>query len=328
MIYKCRRQHPWGIGVIRNKLIVVTGGAGFIGSHIAWELSRENDVIVIDNLYTGKRENSPPGARFIRADIRDYGAIAEVVSSADYVFHEAAVVSVVESIEKPLFTEEVNVLGTLNILKALMEGSGKLIFASSAAVYGDNPNLPLKESEKPKPTSPYGVTKVSSEHYLRVFHELYGIPTVALRYFNVFGPRQGANQYAGVISIFINRALRNEPLIIFGDGKQTRDFIYVKDVVRANILAAESRRAGGRVFNVARGERTTILELAMKVIEITGANTSIIFDKPRPGDIKHSQADISEIRKLGFEPEWSIEEGLKRTVEWYRKLQERPGEKS
>ena len=305
--------------MIRNKLIVVTGGAGFIGSHIAWELSRENDVVIIDNLYTGKRENSPPGARFIQADIRDYRAIAEVISSADYVFHEAAVVSVVESIEKPLFTEEVNVLGTLNILKALMEGSGKLIFASSAAVYGDNPNLPLKESEKPNPTSPYGVTKVSSEHYLRVFHELYGIPTVALRYFNVFGPRQGANQYAGVISIFINRALRNEPLVIFGDGKQTRDFIYVKDVVRANILAAESRRAEGRVFNVARGERTTILELAMKIIEITGANTSIIFDKPRPGDIKHSQADIEEIKRLGFKPEWSIEEGLKKTVEWYRK---------
>ncbi len=305
--------------MIKNKLIVVTGGAGFIGSHIAWKLSRENDVVIIDNLYTGKRENSPPGARFIQADIRDYRAIAEVISSADYVFHEAAVVSVVESIEKPLFTEEVNVLGTLNILKALMEGSGKLIFASSAAVYGDNPNLPLKESEKPKPTSPYGVTKVSSEHYLRVFHELYGIPTVALRYFNVFGPRQGANQYAGVISIFINRALRNEPLVIFGDGKQTRDFIYVKDVVRANILAAESRRAEGRVFNVARGERTTILELAMKIIEITGANTSIIFDKPRPGDIKHSQADIEEIKRLGFKPEWSIEEGLKKTVEWYRK---------
>ena len=303
---------------MKNKLIVVTGGAGFIGSHIAWELVRENEVIVIDNLYTGKEENVPPGAKLVKADIRDYSAIAELISNADYIFHEAAQVSVVESIRDPVFTEEVNVLGTLNILKALLEGHGKLIFASSAAVYGDNPNLPLRESERPRPLSPYGVTKVTGEEYLRVFHELYGLPVVALRYFNVFGPRQSANQYAGVISIFINRALKDEPLVIFGDGKQTRDFIYVKDVVKANLLVAESRKANGRVFNVATGKQTTILELATKIIEITGATSSIIFDKPRPGDIRHSLADISEIRNLGFEPEWSLEEGLKKTVEWYQ----------
>ncbi|ASJ07352.1 SDR family oxidoreductase [Thermococcus pacificus] len=302
---------------MRNKLVVVTGGAGFIGSHIAWELVRDNDVIIIDSLYTGKEENVPPGAKLVKADIRDYEAIAELISNADYVFHEAAQVSVVESVRDPIFTEEVNVVGTLNILKALLEGHGKLIFASSAAVYGDNPNLPLKETERPRPLSPYGVTKATAEEYLRVFHELYGLPVVALRYFNVFGPRQSANQYAGVISIFINRALAGEPLVIFGDGKQTRDFIYVKDVVKANILAAESRKANGRVFNVATGKQTSILELATKVIEITGASTSIIFDKPRPGDIRHSLADISEIRKLGFEPEWPLEEGLKKTVEWY-----------
>ena len=305
---------------MRNKLIVVTGGAGFIGSHIAWELVKDNEVIVIDNLYTGREENVPPGAKLVRADIRDYESIAKLISHADYVFHEAAQVSVVESIRDPLFTEEVNVIGTLNILRALLEGHGKLVFASSAAVYGDNPNLPLKESERPKPLSPYGVTKATAEEYLRVFNELYGVPTVALRYFNVFGPRQSANQYAGVISIFINRALKNESLVIFGDGKQTRDFIYVKDVVRANILAAESRRSNGRVFNVATGRQTTILELAMKVIEITGANSSVLFDKPRPGDIRHSLADISEIKGLGFEPEWSLEEGLKKTVEWHQGL--------
>ena len=308
---------------MRDKLVVVTGGAGFIGSHIAWELAKDNEVVVIDNLYTGKEENVPPGAKLIRADIRDYQRIAELISSADYVFHEAAQVSVVESIHDPLFTEEVNVLGTLNILKALLEGHGKLIFASSAAVYGDNQNLPLKETERPRPLSPYGVTKATGEEYLRVYHELYGLPVVALRYFNVFGPRQSVNQYAGVISIFINRALKNEPLVIFGDGKQMRDFIYVKDVVKANLLAAESRRANGKVFNVATGKQTSILELAMKIIEITGATSSIVFDKPRPGDIRHSLADISEIKKLGFEPEWSLEEGLKKTVEWYtRYLQE------
>ena len=305
---------------MRNKLVVVTGGAGFIGSHIAWELVKDNEVVVIDNLHAGKEENVPPGAKLVKADIRDYDAIADLIKQADYVFHEAAQVSVGESVRDPVFTEEVNVIGTLNILKALLEGHGKLIFASSAAVYGDNPNLPLKEAERPRPLSPYGVTKATGEEYLRVFHELYGLPVVALRYFNVFGPRQSANQYAGVISIFINRALKNEPLVIFGDGKQTRDFIYVKDVVKANVLVAESKRANGRVFNVATGKQTSILELAQKVIGITGANASIVFGKPRPGDIRHSLADISEIRKLGFEPEWSLEDGLKKTVEWYASL--------
>ncbi|NJE13663.1 SDR family oxidoreductase [Thermococcus sp. LS2] len=304
--------------MIKNKLIVVTGGAGFIGSHIAEELSKDNEVVVIDNLYSGKVENVPENVKFIQADIRDYESIADVISQADYVFHEAALVSVVESVEKPILTEEINVLGTLNILRALSEGHGKLIFASSAAVYGDNQNLPLKEEEEPRPLSPYGVTKVSGEYYCKIFYEIYGVPTVALRYFNVFGERQGYNQYAGVISIFINRALKNEPLIIFGDGKQTRDFIYVKDVVKANVLVAEKERANGEVFNVARGERTTILELAMKIIDATNSLSSIIFDKPRPGDIKHSQADISKIKKLGFKPEYSLEEGLLRTIEWYR----------
>jgi len=305
--------------MIKNKLIVVTGGAGFIGSHIAEELSEDNDVIVIDNLYAGKIENVPPNVRFIQADIRDYKSIAELISQADYVFHEAALVSVVESVERPLLTEEINVLGTLNILKALSDGQGKLIFASSAAVYGDNQKLPLKESEKPKPLSPYGITKVSAEYYCKVFYELYGVPTVSLRYFNVFGERQGYNQYAGVISIFINRALNGEPLVIYGDGRQTRDFIYVKDVVKANILAAESSRANGKVFNVARGERTTIVELALKIIDATNSPSSIIFDKPRPGDIKHSQADISEIKKLGFKLDYSLKEGLLKTVKWYRR---------
>ncbi|ASJ11348.1 nucleoside-diphosphate sugar epimerase [Thermococcus sp. P6] len=308
---------------MKNKLIVVTGGAGFIGSHIAWELVKDNEVVVIDNLHTGKEENVPPGAKLLKADIRDYGAVREVIGESDYVFHEAAQVSVVESIRDPLFTEEVNVLGTLNVLRALLEGHGKLVFASSAAVYGNNPNLPLRETEKPDPLSPYGVTKAAAEMYLRVFHELYGLPVVALRYFNVFGPRQGTNQYAGVISIFINRALKNEPLVIFGDGKQTRDFIYVKDVVRANVLAAESGRSNGRVFNVATGRDTSVLELATKVIEITGARSPILFDKPRPGDVRHSLADIREIRKLGFEPEFSLEEGLKETVKWYARAHQR-----
>lgn len=305
--------------MIKNKFIVVTGGAGFIGSHIAEELGEDNDVIVIDNLYAGKIENVPPNVEFIQADIRDYHSIAEMISQADYIFHEAALVSVVESIEKPVLTEEINVLGTLNILRALMDGEGKLIYASSAAVYGDNQKLPLKEDEKPKPMSPYGVTKTAGEYYCRVFYEIYGVKTTILRYFNVFGPRQGFNQYSGVISIFINRALKNEPLIIFGDGKQTRDFIYVKDVVMANILAAETSNANGKTFNVARGEQTTILELALKIVDATDSKSSILFDKPRPGDIRHSLADISKIKKLGFKPKYSVEDGLLETIGWYKK---------
>jgi len=304
--------------MIKNKLIVVTGGAGFIGSHIAWELSKDNEVVVIDNLHTGNRENVPPAARFVKADVRDE-RVGELIREADYVFHEAAVVSVVESFRDPVGTEDVNVSGTLRILRAMLEGSGKLVFASSAAVYGDNPNLPLKETERPRPLSPYGVTKVAAEHYLRVYSEIYGLPTVSLRYFNVFGPRQGFNQYAGVISIFINRALKGEPLVIYGDGLQTRDFIYVKDVVKANLLAAESRRANGRTFNVGRGESVSVIKLANMIKELTGSMSRIVFDKPRPGDIRHSLADIGELKSLGFEPEWDLGRGLEKTIEWYSK---------
>ncbi|ASJ16223.1 nucleoside-diphosphate sugar epimerase [Thermococcus chitonophagus] len=302
---------------MKNKLIVVTGGAGFIGSHIAETLARDNDVVVIDNLYSGRIENVPENVKFINADVRDFEAIADVIREADYVFHEAAQISVDESVRNPVFTEEVNVIGTVNILMALAEGNGKLIFASSAAVYGDNPNLPLKESETPSPISPYGVTKLAGEHYCRVFYEIYGVPTVVLRYFNVYGPRQ-SSAYAGVISIFMRNAIKNKPLTIFGDGKQTRDFIYVKDVVEANLLVAKKKKAEGEVFNVATGKETTVLELALKIIDLSGASSSIVFAPPRPGDIRRSVADISKLRKLGFSPKYTLEEGLKETFGWFK----------
>ncbi|AEH23884.1 SDR family oxidoreductase [Pyrococcus yayanosii] len=304
--------------MLRNKFIIVTGGAGFIGSHIAEVLAEDNEVVVIDNLYTGRKENIPANVKFVEADVRDY-SIAEMIRHADYIFHEAAIVSVQESIENPLLTEEVNVLGTLNILRALSEGHGKLIFASSAAIYGDSSNLPLREDEPPRPLSPYGVSKVAGEHYCMVFHRLYGVPTVVLRYFNVFGPRQGGNQYAGVIRIFMERALKGEPLVIFGDGRQTRDFIYVKDVVRANIIVAEKRRAEGETFNVATGRETTILELALKVIELTGSSSPVLFDAPRPGDIRRSVANVEKISRLGFKPRYTLEDGLRETLEWFQK---------
>ncbi|MFA4700951.1 SDR family oxidoreductase [Pyrococcus kukulkanii] len=302
---------------MKNKLIIVTGGAGFIGSHIAETLAEDNDVVVIDNLYSGKIENVPENVKFINADVRDFEAIADIIREADYVFHEAAQISVDESVKDPVFTEEVNVIGTLNVLMALAEGNGKLIFASSAAVYGDNPNLPLKESETLSPISPYGVTKLAGEHYCRVFYEIYGVPTVVLRYFNVYGPRQ-SSAYAGVISIFMRNAIKNEPLTIFGDGKQTRDFIYVKDVVEANLLVAQKKRAEGEVFNVATGKETTVLELALKIIDLSGSSSSIVFAPPRPGDIRRSVADISKLKKLGFSPKYTLEEGLKETFEWFK----------
>ncbi|AFK23239.1 UDP-glucose 4-epimerase [Pyrococcus sp. ST04] len=259
----------------------------------------------------------PEGAKLVKADIRDYTSIAEIIREADYVFHEAAQISVEESIRDPIFTEEVNVIGTLNILNALSEGNGKMIFASSAAVYGNNQNLPLREDEPPNPISPYGVSKVAGEYYCKVFHETYGVPVVILRYFNVFGPRQ-SSAYAGVISIFIKRALEGKPLVIFGDGKQTRDFIFVKDVVKANILVAEKKRAEGEVFNVATGRETTILELALKIIDLTSSSSSIVFGPPRPGDIRRSLADISKLRSLGFSPEYSLEDGLAETFKWFK----------
>ncbi|MFA4663239.1 SDR family oxidoreductase [Pyrococcus kukulkanii] len=302
---------------MKNKLIIVTGGAGFIGSHIAETLAEDNDVVVIDNLYSGKIENVPENVKFINADVRDFEAIADIIREADYVFHEAAQISVDESVKDPVFTEEVNVIGTLNVLMALAEGNGKLIFASSAAVYGDNPNLPLKESETLSPISPYGVTKLAGEHYCRVFYEIYGVPTVVLRYFNVYGPRQ-SSAYAGVISIFMRNAIKNEPLTIFGDGKQTRDFIYVKDVVEANLLVAQKKKAEGEIFNVATGKETTVLELALKIIDLSGSSSSIVFAPPRPGDIRRSVADISKLKKLGFSPKYTLEEGLKETFEWFK----------
>ncbi|AEC51261.1 UDP-glucose 4-epimerase [Pyrococcus sp. NA2] len=302
---------------MRNKLVVITGGAGFIGSHLAEALAEDNDVVVIDNLYSGKLENIPENVKFVEADVRDYEKIADIIREADYVFHEAAQISVEESIRDPVFTEEVNVIGTINVLRALAEGEGKLIFASSAAVYGDPIELPIKEDSELRPISPYGITKLTGEHYCRVYYELYGVPIVVLRYFNVYGPRQ-SSAYAGVISIFMERAIRGEPLIIYGDGKQTRDFIFVKDVVDANLLVAKKERANGEVFNVATGRETMIIDLALKVIELSSSPSQIIFYPPRPGDIKRSVADIGKIRKLGFKPKYSLEEGLKETFSWFK----------
>lgn len=308
---------------MENKRVVITGGAGFIGSNLVAELAKKNEVIVIDSLSTGKLENIKhlvDSEKIIlkEGDIRDFEILKSNFRNIDYVFHQAAMVSVQKSIEDPILTNEVNVNGTLNILLAARdEGAKKVIYASSCAIYGDSPILPKKEDMFPMPLSPYAVSKLIGEYYCQVFTEVYGVPTISLRYFNVYGPRQDANsEYAAVIPKFIKRVLERKSPIIYGDGEQTRDFIFVKDVVNANIRAAEKNATG--VFNIASGRKISINKLANLIMEIMKRNPNLFYEKPRLGEIKDSLADISKaMKELNFRPEFSIEEGLKETIGWF-----------
>lgn len=302
------------------KKVVVTGGAGFIGSHLVEELvGRGYRIIILDDLSTGKVENikdllDVEKAEFIKGSIANLPLLRELFRGVDHVFHQAALPSVPRSIENPQASHEVNVSGTLNVLLAARESSvKKVIYASSSSVYGDIPTLPKREDMVPHPLSPYAVTKLTGEYYSQVFHQVYGLPTVCLRYFNVYGPRQDPNsQYAAVIPSFIKRALESNPPIIFGDGEQTRDFTFVKDAVEASILAAESDACG--LFNIAQGESITINKLARLVISIVGKKMEPVHQEPRPGDIRHSLADISRARAFGYEPRYSLEKGLRETI--------------
>ncbi len=302
---------------------LVTGGAGFIGSHLVEHLlALGHAVRVVDNFSTGKRENlapcaSNPSLEVVEADIRDGARLRELAEGFDVVFHEAAIVSVPYSVEHPQETHDVNLQGTLNVLQAARHAKVKrVVFASSAAIYGDAPGLPKHEGMLPAPVSPYGLEKLTGEHYLAVFARLYGVETVALRYFNVFGPRQDpASPYSGVISIFADRARQRRPLTIFGDGAAFRDFVYVEDVVAANLRAAVAATpsVSGRVFNVARGERTTLLELAAMIGRVAGAPLEITHAPPRAGDIAESLADVTRAkRELGYAPAVGVAEGLER----------------
>ena len=303
----------------KNKRVIVTGGAGFIGSHLAEELSRRgNKVVVVDDLSTGRMGNmelllKTGDIEFVRGSIMDLALLQELFQGTDYVFHQAAIPSVPRSIENPPASHEANITGTLNVLMAARDnGIKKVIYALSSSVYGDTPTLPKKEDMPPNPQSPYAVTKVASEYYCRIFHQIYGLPTVCLRYFNVYGPRQDPDsQYAAVIPRFIQRVLRNQPPVIFGDGEQTRDFTFIKDVVEANILAAESDATG--VFNIGGGEKISINQLAKLIIGLAGSSIEPVHQKPMPGDIRHSLADISRARSFGYNPRHSLEKGLKET---------------
>ena len=312
---------------MENKEIVVTGGCGFIGSHIVDALIENNKVTIIDNLSSGKMENlnnpNHKNLTLIKEDLLD-ADLDEILKGKDYVFHLAAKVSVPGSVAEPLEYNQTNIDATVKLLIACKNNDvKKIVFSSSSAVYGENPNMPLKESELALPCSPYAAQKASGELYLKSFHESYGLNYVALRYFNVFGPRQDENSpYAAVIPKFIAAILKGESPVIYGDGEQSRDFIYVKEIVNANIAAAESDYNG--MVNVALGKSMTINHLFEIVRDVLESELEVKYLDERPGDIKHSLADIGNMENINFKPEENkFEEQLRETVKWFKEEMEK-----
>jgi nucleoside-diphosphate-sugar epimerase len=310
----------------QDKRIVVTGAAGFIGSNLVDRLlDLGAEVIGIDNLYNGRIENlelasQDPKFKFYRGDIRDLNFLIDVFEGVDVIYHQAAFTSVPQSVIMPSNCNDVNVNGTLNVLNAARKCDvNKIIYASSSSVYGDTPTLPKREDMPRVPISPYGVAKLACEAYMEAYHNVYGLNTTSLRYFNVFGPRQKDSPYSGVIAIWLGCILRDEDLAIFGDGKNSRDFTYIKDVLEANILA-ETHNTPGEILNIGAGSPITLTELAKIMLKLAGKeNLSINYADPRPGDIIHSYADISKAKKLlKFEPKYNQEEGLKDYFKWYQ----------
>ncbi|MGZ5307085.1 MAG: SDR family oxidoreductase [Actinomycetota bacterium] len=308
-----------------TRLAVVTGGAGFIGSNLVHALLAGGDrVRVFDDLSTGRPVNLDDVKRDVElteGDVRDADAVARAIEGAAVVFHQAAIPSVARSVTDPVASNGVNVTGTLNVLMAARDaGVERVIYASSAAVYGNADTLPLHEGMPTRPASPYGVSKLAGERYLEAFTRTYGVPTVALRYLNVFGPRQNArSEYAAAIPRFISCTLGGDAPTIFGDGEQARDFVFVDDVVRANLLAAEAHEpAWGRAFNIGRGERRTVNELLEAVRKLVpGEHPPPVHASPRAGEVRDSWGDIAAAREsLGYEPAIAFEEGLRRTIEW------------
>jgi len=306
---------------MRNKKVVVTGGLGFIGSHIVERLNKNNEVVIVDDESTGKIGNIKH-LDFTKIDTT-LGSITsinleEIFEGCDYLFHLAAAASVSESVENPIHCNEVNITGTLRVLEAAKNADiKKVVLSSSSAVYGEVESLPVTEDHPIIPQSPYAVSKAAGELYCNVFSKIYDLPTVSLRYFNVFGSGQDPDsQYAAVIPNFIEKMIKDERPVIYGDGEQTRDFISVKHVVDANILAAESKETG--IFNIGLGKSTTVNQLFEMIKEILGKDIEPAYEKERPGDIKHSVADISKANSFGFDPENNFEEDLKETIEWFK----------
>ncbi|MGH7264855.1 MAG: SDR family oxidoreductase [Candidatus Rokuibacteriota bacterium] len=301
-------------------IALVTGGAGFIGSHLVEALlARGRRVRVLDDLSSGRREFLPehPALELLIGDLRDADTLRRALVSADVVFHQAALRSVPRSVEDPLAYHDVNVTGTMRLLLAARDaGVRRLVFASSSSVYGDQPVLPLHEEMRPEPVSPYGASKLIGEHYCGNFTRHYGLETVSLRYFNVFGPRQDPNsEYAAVVARFVLAALRGEPLEIHGDGQQTRDFTYVANVVDANLAAAAAPGVAGQVFNIACGERLSVIDIATRLEKVLGRSLSRRHTPRRAGDVRDTLADIGRGRRgLNYTPALDFTEGLRRTV--------------
>ncbi|MBN1556946.1 MAG: SDR family oxidoreductase [Lentisphaerae bacterium] len=301
-----------------NTVYLVTGGCGFIGSHLCERLAAEGAAVrVLDNLSSGYEANLAAVRGRVdlrRGDIRDPDAVGDAMQGATYVFHLAALVSVVDSIERPLDNHAINIAGTLNVLEAARRaGVRRVVLASSAAVYGNTPELPKRESMLPQPESPYAAAKLAGEALLSVYSRQYGLPGAALRYFNVYGPRQDPKSiYSGVISKFADDAVQGRASTVFGDGRQTRDFVYVRDVVEANLLALRSRAAGrGEVFNIGSGATASLLDLLDAFSRLAGRTREPVFKDARPGDIRHSAASIENARRaLRFEPAYTLERGL------------------
>jgi UDP-glucose 4-epimerase len=306
--------------------VLVTGGAGFIGSHLVDALiAADHDVVVLDDLETGARVNVHERARFVLGSIADEDAVRSVMDGRDLVFHQAAHKAVLRSVEHPLITDTVNTHGTLTVLKAAADaGVRRVVHASSSSVYGGAAPLPTSEAAPLRPRSPYAVSKLAAEEYCRVFTELYGLETVALRYFNVYGPRQSpASTYAAVIPLFIAALLHGEQPVVHGDGLQSRDFTFISDVVAANLAAAHApaEQCAGRVYNVAVGASSTLLDILDVLGNLVGVEPRPQFVDSRAGDVRHSQADATAAaRDLGFHAEVPLTDGLRQTVDWIRGL--------
>ena len=294
---------------------LVTGGAGFIGSHLVDRLAPENRVIVLDNLFTGQMSNletSKDRITFINGDILDKVLLTGLAAQVDIIFHLAANVGVMRSINDPYFDMEVNVRGTLNLLEACCDSKvERLVYSSSGVVFGEARYQPIDEEHPVNPESPYAVSKLAAENYCFAFHKVRSVPVTVLRYFNVYGPRQDTSEYASVLSIFSRRIREGKPLTIFGDGKQTRDFVFVEDVVSANILAATQPKAIGEIFNIATGKETNLEQLASIIVQISNKENQVIYADSRPGEIRRSWANIEKAQRvLGYNPETNLEEGL------------------
>jgi UDP-glucose 4-epimerase len=310
---------------MKEKNVLVTGGAGFIGSNLVKQLADTNHVTVLDNLSTGYLKNiqdliTKKKIEFINGTITDLELLEKTFRNVDYIFHEAAIPSVPRSIKDPLKTNATNAQGTLNVLVAARDNHvKKVIYASSSSVYGDTPTLPKKEEMTPNPLSPYAVSKLTAEYYCEIFTHIYALPTVSLRYFNVYGPGQDpASEYAAVVPKFITSVLNDKSPIIYGDGEQTRDFTFINDVVIANVLAAESASTG--IFNIAGGKRISINALAQLIIKTSLKDVELIYKNPRDGDVLHSLADVTRAKNgFNFISKFSINDGIEETIKWFQK---------